>query len=366
MNIGLVTIHYANSYGGVLQAYATQKILLNYGNVEIINYQKQHLADGLKTIRLGKRPMDLLRTGKDVLRFIPRKKLVIRFKEFIAKHMKCSDVIKNRHEADILSGKYDILVVGSDQVWNPEIVGELDEIYFLAFGEKKCKISLSSSYGSYKFKEHERDIVKSKLKAFSSISVREESSSNELQELLGITNIKTTLDPTLMLTANDWCQIIEPSIPKTKYILVYLLGNDVLLGNSVKIIQDILGFKVITINQDPYINFKSDEHVKNAGPLEFIEFFKNASFVVTNSFHGTAFSVNFNKEFITLPPHSGANRIINLLRNLKLERRYLESTDKISETISSRIKYNEANIALEELRTESADYIKEAIKKCSI
>lgn len=364
MKIGLITIHYANSYGGILQAYATQQILSDYGNVEIINYQKKYLADGLKTIRYGKRISDILRTGKDILRYLPRRTLTARFNHFISRKMQCSPVAKTRSELQSISEKYDLLIVGSDQVWNPKILGGVDTNYLLSFSEDKPKISLSSSYGSYEFKKEEKDILVKNLMKFRAISVREESSAKELQKYLPGKDIRTTLDPTLLITAQGWSRVSNTATPESGYILVYLLGSDDLLGNTVKTIQKTLNLKVITINQDPFVNFKCDEHIKNAGPAEFVNYFKNSTFVVTNSFHGTAFAINFNKNFITLPPQSGANRIIDLLKKTKLERRYIDNVGAASKLAETEIDYTEANAVLDRLRSDSIKYIQDAIEQC--
>ena len=365
MKIGVITIHYANSYGGVLQAYATQKILSYYGDVEIINYQKKHLADGLRVIRWGTRPMDVLRVGKDLLRYVPRKKLVMKFKSFIEENLNCTKKIGTQSELRVHSEKYHILVVGSDQVWNPNIVGGPDKNFLLEFSNSKNKISFSSSYGGYAFEESQLGELISILEKFRRIAVREQSSCKQLQSKLPSHEIKVTLDPTLLLNPTEWLKFTTTKKPfDNNYILVYLLGSDGLLSETVKLIKELSGLAIITINQDPYVGFKSDLHIRDAGPSDFVNYFRHAEFVITNSFHGTVFSINFEKEFITLPPGSGANRITDLLKELNLSNRYVSQISQVSTTAKKKIDYLPVNEKLTEMRNLSNEFLKEAIESC--
>jgi hypothetical protein len=172
--IGLITIHRANSYGGVLQALATQEVLSKYGNVRIIDYSTTHLKKTMQLIRFGFKPRDFLRIGKDIFRLIPRYKLLNKFNHFFNKFYNLTP--KCSHQSDLikLNQEFDIFVCGSDQIWNPNIIDDFDFNYFLKFVNKgNSRVAYASSMGSYIFSEKQEKKMIHELKKFKSIAVRE-------------------------------------------------------------------------------------------------------------------------------------------------------------------------------------------------
>lgn len=363
--IGLITIHYANSYGGVLQAYSALRTLSKIKNAEVINYQPQHLANGLKPIRIGKRPSDALRTAKDILRYPYRRSLISKFEKFIKEEINTSEIVTRPDEITALGEKYSTLVAGSDQLWNPAITNGLDTNYLLGFSTTKRKIAFSSSFGSYKHTPEELEILRRELKHFHAISVREPEARSKLESLVPKKEVHVTLDPTLLLDMEEWSKVsTDPGRTGRPYILVYALGSNAFLKKTVETARNFLQMDVIAINQDPFLNFKTNKHVKDAGPSEFLGYFLNASFIITNSFHGTAFSINFKKNFVTTPPHSGANRIENLLGSLSLRERLISSPASLNELAAEPINYTEPHKILNSLKLETLQYIHSAIDSC--
>lgn len=270
-------------------------------------------------------------------------------------------------DADLkrLAKEFDVFVSGSDQIWNPKIIsedGQLDPHYFLDFVAGKTKFSYASSLGTYQYDESESGQVRDLLHDYSGITVREKDSAEYLSALLQ-RKVDDVLDPTLLFNKREWLAFFDlvQKQPEQPYILVYALKKDLLLKQTVEQVAAKLGYPVITIDQDPFTNFSNEQHIKDAGPVEFIELFANASFIVTNSFHGTCFSVNFNIPFIVTSPLSSINRIENLLSIVGASDRIKLHADNVQEIISEDIDFDYANTRLESLRIECKKYIKDTI-----
>lgn len=357
MKIGLITIHYANSYGGLLQTYASQKVLSKYGDVSILDYAHPSLRNTLRTVRWGVRPKDVLRVGKDLMRYFPRSRLTKKFKTFIRGEFHLSDQCASADDLRRITEDYNVLVCGSDQIWNPSIIGELDRNYFLSFSTTCKKLSLSSSSGSYRFTSSDQRFVKEDLSGFAGIAIREPDTAKAVSEMLNRDDIFCTPDPTLLLSGNDWKQLSQRSAERSSgYILVYSLAKDDLLRESVRYVANKLGKKVVVIDQDLFLGFEADRHVMDASPYDFLSLFLNAGYVVTNSFHGTAFSLLFGRPFSTVVPHSGRNRIENLLKRVGEESRLIEAPEDIKRLDAS-LNVSSVESRLKELRLEGIEYL---------
>jgi hypothetical protein len=265
------------------------------------------------------------------------------------------------------SSEFDVFVVGSDQIWNPAIVSETDQLdtrFMLDFVSDKLKVSYASSIGSYEYSAKQKKIVSSLLCSFDALSVRERDSADYLNSFLPpeTKNVLDVVDPTLLHSKQQWLVFfgLPESDPIEQFILVYALKKDMLLKKTVEFYRSELGYKVITIDQDPLINYKTDNHIKDASPEEFIELFNSASFVITNSFHGTCFSVNFNKNFIVTTPPTSSNRISNLLLSLGLQDRFVTRDEDLS-NIDTLIDFVEPNKLLKNKREASLAYLEKAI-----
>ncbi|MDP1624577.1 MAG: polysaccharide pyruvyl transferase family protein [bacterium] len=361
MKIALITIHYANSYGGVLQAFALGKTLSRYGDVSIIDYKTPYISKTMRPIRLGLKPIDILRTVKDITRLLPRYRLIKKLKSFIKIHLNLTQAYKDSNISEI-EKDYDVFVCGSDQIWNPIIVNgtnSIDEIYFLDFVHRKKKFSYAASMGSYHYEGKEIERLVYLLNQFDAISVRELDSCQYLSELLN-QPVTHNIDPTLLLPASDWRSLLHIGESKYSkpYILVYAFGKDLQIKKSVEYIAETLKLDVIAINQDVFINYKCKKHIRDASPEEFLNLFANASFIITNSYHGTAFSIIFNSPFVvTGISQTGINRIQNLLNLLDLSERMVYQKEKLPEVLKKQIKYSKINKTLADLRKKSIEYL---------
>lgn len=368
MKIALITIHYQSNYGAVLQGFATKKILSRYGEVETINYFNPHLGYKLDLIRFELSTQGIKMMIHDILRIKDRSKVIRKFKRFIEFNMNSSKLVTRQ---DIQTGAinyFDVYVCGSDQIWNPDAIsknGELDPIYFLSFVTSKLakKISYASSMGNYHFGDSEKARIKNLLKDFITISVREDDTQKMLSQLLE-REVFHVLDPTLLLSKEEWLEALEIDknyrSQKEDYILLYRIEKTPLPKKVVELLVKQFGNKVVIIDQGfkPFIN--ADFHIKNAGPIEFIELFANARFVITNSFHGVCFSINFRKPFVPIRPIGGGNRIESLLNLFNLKNKLINDEKDIN-TLSLDLDYEFLEKQLNNERTRSIQILGSSI-----
>ena len=356
MKIGLMTIHNANNYGAVLQAYALKEALKEFGEVEIIGYDNRHISISLDFIRFGFSFHHLLGMCKDICRLFPRIRAIRKFNEFINNQMDVVSYDENRDYSDL-----DFCIAGSDQIWNPSCISadkKFNDMYFLQLNNAKfTKVSYASSCGAHNFSVLEEDYLESKLSSFKSLSVREKSTAENLTRIVG-RKVSHVLDPTLLLNKDEWLSRFVLEDKKEDYILLFIKKTP-LLKATVKYFSDKLKLKVITVNQGLSAGVKVDEHIRDAGPNDFINLFNNAAFVITDSFHGTTFSVNFHKNFVAVSPGPNVNRIQSLLTILNLENRIMH-TEKDIISANLNIDYVEPNKLLIDQVALSKNYLKTA------
>ncbi|WP_020411339.1 polysaccharide pyruvyl transferase family protein [Microbulbifer variabilis] len=319
MKIALVTIHNANNYGAIFQAFALQVVLSRYGEVKIVNYDNRHISRSFDLVRVKLSLHGLLGMGKDLLRLFPRYRVINSFNKFINDNMELTQVFSASELKLGNAEEFDCYVAGSDQIWNPSCVssdGLLNPIYFLDFcPEGAKKISYASSMGAYSFSERERLELKGYLKSFSAVSVRERGAKLLLQEVLE-REVDHVLDPTLLLSKDDWLESVGISNQVRggeRYILLYTVPKSPLIRRAVDFFSKKIGLKVVAIDQGLSAGAHVDKHIRDAGPQDFIRLFSEADFVITDSFHGVCFSINFGKPFVAVSPGKHANRIESLL-----------------------------------------------------
>lgn len=359
MKILLVTIHNAVNYGAVLQTFAMKKILENYGEVEVLNYDNKHISIDFQLIRVKLSIHGFLGLMKDIFRIIPRKKVLTKFNDFLNKNFKLTELVDKNTINKIK--KFDIYVAGSDQIWNPKCVSEnstLDSIYFLSFAPANSnKTSYASSFGSYIFNTSEEENIKDLLKDFHTISVREIGSKNYLENILN-REISHVLDPTLLLNKEQWINSfgLKEKKEKEKYILIYSVPKTKLIEKVAKYIKEKLNLKIIAIDQGLTTVATVDKQIRDAGPIEYLDLFLNAEFIITDSFHGTCFSLNFNKNFISVAPGIHSNRIESLLTLVGLKSQLVTNENDLH-NISNNLFYDKINMKIDKIRENSINYL---------
>jgi len=362
MKIALVTIHNANNYNAIFQVYATQCVLSKYGDVEVINYNNRHVSRSFDLIRLKPSFHGVLGAVKDILRYLPRRRVIRKFENFVSSKIKQTNVYEQRELRRGSAGLYDVYVAGSDQIWNPDCISEkkiIDDIYFLDFVQSDAKkISYASSIGGYKYSVAEEAQIKKYLGTFDGISVREADSKVYIQELLGRT-VTHVLDPTLLLDKMEWLRVAGTDQvvgPNEKYILLYTIPKSPLINKIVEVVSKRLKIKVVAIDQGLYADAKVDKQIRDAGPEEFIKLFSRAEFVITDSFHGVCFALNFEISFVVTTVKEYANRIESLLALVGLQERICEN-EKDLKQLEYQVDFSSPCKMLKIAREQSLKYL---------
>lgn len=370
MNVGMITC-YINNFGACLQAYALQKAILSLEHqCRIIRYTP---------VRSLQKNNFFLRAGYHMYMFL--KGIIYletryenarkhRFSDFRSTYLLFSEDWFSTNDA-LKKARlpYDAYVVGSDQLWNPLIHGNQNNpVYFLDFvPEGKRKIAYAPSIGIEHVPDSCINEMRNYLIKFDELSCREISGSNIVQLLTG-RSCKTVLDPTLLITIEDWQKLIptKPLVDQP-YIFLYLFGQQTTTGNFIEYIAKRTGKKVVCIPFERREIRSQYRKISNAGPLEFLNLIRFAELVITDSFHATAFSINLNVPFYSLLRNTDTeknnmnSRIFNILEMTGLCDRLIRSEDDFPEEISIEIDFTNANEIIEKKRECDLDYLKNAI-----
>ena len=261
----------------------------------------------------------------------------------------------------------DLYITGSDHVWNSAYNEGIDKTFYLGFAPNDARrISYASSIGMPSIPENERREMLCLLSKYDAISVRE-TSAIELLEDLGLERKKLSLvlDPTLLLSKEQWNGISKTIDVGCPFLLIYGVENDKIedLENVASFIAAEKGLKIVHVSHGDKTTINCYRHYKNADPMTFLSLFANADFTVVSSFHGTAFSVNFRKDFVTIMPNQFGSRVNSLLEICGLEsRRYFSRNDDLASYLSA-VDYSKAEVSLAKLRGESIAFLKNGCKK---
>lgn len=375
--IGIITILKVNNYGAELQAYATQKVLQLMGyDAEIIDYLfyknpchkrtrmsrptarmslKKHLEECLFPIIANWKTRRFRKAQNE------RNAKFEKFHKEYTRMSVCYDTIDKLKSAKL---DYDVLMTGSDQVWNPGIYSSLDP-YLLKFGDENIKrIAYAASFGVSQVPDDVRDYYKEALNRYTAIGVREDNAVNLVKSLSG-KDATLVLDPTLLLDKEQWMKVAKPveGLPDKPYVLIYELSDIPYIKKVAMHISEKMGMPIVRICKNASPEDKEEEilNIIDAGPAEFLYLFDKAGYVVTNSFHGTAFSVNFGKQFYTVIPLGKSNnsRQKSILKLMGCEERML--TEGSEMPAIERLDTNRIVKRLEEERQKSIYFLKNAI-----
>lgn len=350
--VNLLTFNSALSYGAVLQTYALMKALEKLNcNVELIDYRAPFLPPiptGLWSLRTN---FNLSRLKKELL-----------FRKFRVEHLSkktkglYSDKALRKYKFDA-----DYFVVGSDQVWNPDITKKYALNYFFDF-VKGNKISYAASFGKeeWNYPVPFTKEIKRLLSDFKSISVRESQAVSLMDENFNI-KAEAVIDPTLLHT--DFSDIL-PEFDQKQQIAVFKLKYDTVFLELAFQVQQILKYPAFAI--DTEIQYKNITPIPFPSVRDWIKYIAESSFVITDSFHGVAFSIIFKKNFLVVNAHPKRFiRILDLLKKLGLQNQIVESkSDIIGNTNWLKpIDYNKVDKELSKLRAKSFNFLKAALNR---
>lgn len=359
MKVSIITVLDNTNYGTYLQALATGMAIRKQGfQVEIIRYTRKFMTPrGHSKLVLKER--GVLRWFNRCVLKSQKKSFELREKdfEFLRKYLPVTKEYIGFEDLKADPPLADIYVTGSDQVWNSFYNRGIDRSFYLDFAPKgKTKVSYAASIGMPEFPVHEKEETLSLLKQYRNITVREIGAQKILADLE--LNSEVVLDPTLLLNKHEWERIAVhyPFDEQHPYLLTYSVEygkENTIIKHYAKRIAKEKGLKLyhITYSGKPSDNYY-DKVFCYATPDQFLNLMLHASFVVVSSFHGTAFSVNFNKPFITVSPQKFNSRIQSLLSITGLESRIVTDTDVDIDGMGN-INYDAVNKIIEIEREKS-------------
>lgn len=370
MKIGILTYQYAMNYGAVLQVFALKSYLSDCGyEVHIINYDSSYLYAQNRSLKAKV----VSATLNFVKSFMGAKKKKKRFDSFRRdKLYLANDVMSEKKSLEeyLECNHFDAVIVGSDQVWNPEINGN-DDVYYLNIANNIQKISYAASFGVTYISDESQEHLKECLERFDAISVRE----NTGREIIADMGLDSTvvLDPVFLPEKAMWEKIAsELPLVKDPYILCYILPGDNKVERKIETTARQLhiktGKKVVFLGRKEYKRFSNDgKDYVSASPEEFVNLFRYADIVITNSFHGTAFSVIFEKCFCSIinkdfhGEKQLSSRLTDLLHDLNADNRLFSVNDDVS--VPNEMDYSEINGKLKVLKKKSEEFLDSALQE---
>ena len=360
MKVGIITFFKSYNYGVWLQAVATQTFFKKNGfETQIINYTNE-LEDS-KTryaYRENGKGYGYITSFVKSIVFGKVKYYKKGFFNYLNNYYNLSK--KEYHNSEEMKDvEYDILVAGSDQLWNPETTsGKLDNAFLLQFGKAKMRISVATSIGSNPVDKNNEKIIENALNSFDAISVREQYAADAIHTFCDLP-IKVIMDPTFLLSRNEWIEIARANtnftVKNEKYILTYFISTDKRSERYKKIVEEYsksLGLPVWAIQFSKAKSNPCDKMILGASISDFINLINKASLILTDSFHGVALSLNLNSNFVAINNEKNPERVRYLLDKVGLLNRIELDVNEYSD-----IEYEKINDKLELLRNDSTEWI---------
>lgn len=317
--IGIITFHFVNNFGGALQAYALQKVVSDECDAQtyIIDYRNWfiRLTDRIRLFPISTNIKEIV-SGIFTMgqRYGRRKK----FGMFIIDNCNRTEKFSSSEQLKKKTPDMDMFICGSDQIWNPIITMGVTPAYFLDFvDESKKRIAYAPSFGTDGVAPKYQNKISRYVNKLDCLSVREMSGQSFLKEATG-REAERLIDPTFLLDKEEWAKMGKND-RKYKYILLYIMQRDKEVYEYAKKIKEEMGLPIVEISRYGFQPGFVDEVLVDVGPAEFLGLFRDAAYVCTNSYHGLAYSIIFEKEFCLIPCKRFTARINNLLDLLKID-----------------------------------------------
>ena len=346
MKIGILTFPTAINYGTALQAAALRKVLTDNGHdVRFLDHRCQ-LIDSTNKVFDLRCVLDLKYTLAHLYNLPVALK---RTKRFTAFQQKFIPLAPDDPTA------FDAVVAGSDQIWNYQLT-DCDYYYFLDYNKCGLKVSYAGSFGLSEIDDDKRERIATLLSDFDYLSVREQQAATIVKNIAGL-DVPVVCDPTLLLQKSEWSALIGDKPKNTGYIFVYTVFNSEEIWAAAQQLSKETGLPVKTIS---YSKLHRHDAIYDftAGPDDWVNYMLNADYVVTNSFHGVAFSINFRKNFFfAMPPAKAGvgSRISDITARYGLSNRNLLNEDFTLTTAAP--DFSQTDRLLDEDRRASLDFI---------
>ncbi|GAA5483685.1 polysaccharide pyruvyl transferase family protein [Haloferula sargassicola] len=339
MRIGIVTFHFSNNFGAALQAYALRRWLTEAGYcADLINYSPSHVEHGgdirfsvsrrailsnLKVIYLKQAHLRTQLFGNRRQRHL--------FERFRRENLGISGQKYTKlSELELIGDNYDLLICGSDQIWSPSVQYGLDPAYFLKFGKVPRRISYAASFGSADYETLTTCDIRKLLDGLDEISIREDSGVDLVRMISGVKGTKV-VDPTALLPSYQHLIDSAESVDDEGHLFCYALRTDAGVREISQFVSSKLGLEVVA-PRNPHSRWRAIGSTRHPGPNEWLALIARSSFVVTNSFHGTLFSLLLKKPFLVaaIPGKKvGLNdRMESLLKSVGLHERLVYDVNK--------------------------------------
>lgn len=373
MKVGLITYHSAYNFGSVLQAYATQEYLKNkMGNCEIINYRTKEQRRVYSIFVWNHGIVGWLKSlVKNILKIPYYKKKKVRqenYERLIEEWFNLSEACVEPEDVYAMWDKYDIIVSGSDQIWN-KMSNELSNVSwdymmpYLLHGYKGKKVSYASSIGNMS----DEDLLKivPEVEQFSFVSMREKETAEKMKKLCKV-NIQSVVDPTFLLTKEEWIKRFGLRKTDEKYILYYALNGMKDIKKARKTIEEYArrhNYKVKMIA--PLAYAKSNEIIEGleeTDPVSFLQLIYNSDSVITDSYHGTILSINLGKDIYSICGRNVSDfRKTDIMKQIGLENRIIYNLEDLLNKKYDSINYEQVSERLEKLKQQSFAYLNQAL-----
>lgn len=368
MKIGTVTFHCSANFGAVLQSIALVEKLREMGHdARILDYRPEYRPSIYKPITVPLYKGSIKHFLYRIYSIPTSYKAKKEFLKFNKKHMKMwEQVYFLDKDIENQLPELDVIITGSDQVWNPERLGAVDKVYFLAFGSKDIRrISYAPSFGTPKVDERYWDEISTYIKKLDAVSIREREGKDHIKELTGI-EAEHVLDPVFLLKKERWVKFLDDkAIGCEPFLLLYARERSRLLSETARKIAREKGLKIVNISKIMMGLNKYDKNLFGIGPGHFLELFKKAEVVCTNSFHGTAFSIIFEKPFVVTPHRTKNTRIESVLDILDLSAQQIRDVSQLNKISSDELIYynvDRVSSLLNAERGKSINFLSDALK----
>nr|WP_319267298.1 polysaccharide pyruvyl transferase family protein [uncultured Draconibacterium sp.] len=380
MKIGIVTLPFNSNYGGILQAYALQSVLKKMGHTVLtVNRFSKSIPVYMKILSFAKRFVERYFLQKKVIvRTWPNKReqdtIAQHTKRFITENIEITEYLKNETGFNKLNRiGFEAYVVGSDQVWRPKYSPSIEN-HFLAFEQNNSKvkrISYAASFGvdSWEYSPKQTENCRELVQLFSAVSVREKSGISLCKNNLNVDAIQV-LDPTLLVDKDEYIGLVKKdNLPeRNETLLTYLLDQNSAIQEIVAGAERNLNKKAFsTMPRAFFRNVGAQQLDKCIAPpvTNWIKGFMDADFVITDSFHGTVFSIIFNKPFISIGnTKRGMSRFTSFLEMFDLQDRLLteKNLDRYEELLNKTVDFDSVNTKLAKLKSQSITFLEEALR----
>ena len=383
MKTAIISCYFQHNYGSMLQAYATQMVLDKLGfeneTIDISGFNREIKKAKIKYFVKASFTSDILLSKIGMAKNVLRKKIAKgkytvlvnqrnqKFDTFYRKYFRLSQNYSSKTElAEKCKEKYSAVLVGSDQLWLPGNIAA--DYYTLNFVPVTVNtIAYATSFGQSELPKSSSNAASVFLKKIRHIGVREESGQKLVKELSG-RNVPVVCDPTLLFTGDEWMSIQKTdAIVKEPYIFCYFLGNNPSHREFAKRLKETTGYKIVAlIHLDEFV--KSDEgyadfNPYNIDPADFLNLIRNASYVCTDSFHCSVFSMLYRRTFFTFRRYvrktksSTNSRLDTLFKLAGIQGRIFNGGENIKKCLEMKIDYEEVCRNLQKIREDSYDYL---------